>query len=317
MKYIRELQAGSRISGVYLCKFKQSATTKTGKPYDNVILMDKTGAVNAKVWDPDSPAIENFEALDYISIMGDITSYNGALQVAIRRARVADEGEYDPSDFVPTSEKSIDNMYAELLSFVGSIENKYLKRVLDDFFQDKNFAHRFKQASAAKTIHHGFVGGLLEHTLSVTKLCEYYAKAYPFLQRDLLLSAAMLHDIGKLKELSSFPANDYTDAGQLLGHIVIGTEMIHDEIRTIPDFPEKLQNELLHCIVSHHGELEYGSPKKPALAEALALSYADITDARMETLKELFESTSKSSDEWIGYNRMLETNLRKTGDLQE
>lgn len=318
MKYIRELQPGSRVSGIYLCKYKQSAVSKTGKQYDNVILMDRTGAVNAKVWEPDSPGIDNFEELDYIDIVGDVNTFNGAPQVAIRRARVAREGEYDPADYLPTTSKNIEKMYQELLSYVDSIQNPYLLNVLEAFFTDnQGFAEQFKNASAAKTIHHGFIGGLLEHTLSVTKLCDYYTKTYPVLNRDLLLTAAMLHDIGKLRELSAFPANTYTDAGQLLGHIVIGTEMICDEIRKIPDFPQKLSDELIHCIISHHGELEYGSPKKPALAEALALSLADITDARMETMTEILESSDKNPEEWLGYNRMLETNIRKTGELPE
>ena len=155
-----------------------------------------------------------------------------------------------------------------------------------------------------------FVGGLLEHTLSVCKLCGYYVKAYPILNRDLLCAAAICHDIGKVRELSAFPENDYTDDGQLLGHIVIGVEMVSDAVRSIPDFPERLASELKHCIVAHHGELEYGSPKKPALAEALALNFADCADAKMQTLTEIFKD--KNSNDWLGYNRLFESNLRKT-----
>ena len=171
----------------------------------------------------------------------------------------------------------------------------------------------FKGHSAAKSVHHGFAGGLLEHTLSVVKMCEYMVGAYPILNRDLLYTAAMCHDIGKVKELSAFPKNDYTDEGQLLGHIVIGVEMVNDAIREIPDFPEKLANELKHCIISHHGELEYGSPKKPALPEAFALNFADCADAKMETLTEIFKDSKNMKDkEWTGYNRLFETNLRKS-----
>ena len=168
----------------------------------------------------------------------------------------------------------------------------------------------FKGHSAAKSVHHGFAGGLLEHTLSVVKFCDYMAGAYPILNKNLLFTAAICHDIGKTKELSSFPENDYTDEGQLLGHIVIGVEMIGDAVRNIPDFPEKLANELKHCIVAHHGELEYGSPKKPALAEAMALNLADNADAKMQTLTELFKD--KKGNDWLGYNRLFESNIRKT-----
>lgn len=162
-------------------------------------------------------------------------------------------------------------------------------------------------------MHHGYVGGLLEHTLSVTKLCNYYTKAYPMLHRDLLLAAAMFHDIGKLDEISPFPANDYTDVGQLLGHIMIGAEQVGERIRSIPGFPVKLANELKHCILAHHGELEYGSPKKPAIMEAIALSFADNTDAKMQTMKEAL-GASPENNGWLGYNRLFESNIRRTSD---
>ena len=177
--------------------------------------------------------------------------------------------------------------------------------------EDTEFIKVFKGNSAAKTVHHGFIGGLLEHTLSVVRLCDYYTKAYPILNGDLLITAAMLHDIGKTKELSAFPVNDYTDDGQLLGHIMIGAEMIHDKAREIPGFPARLESELKHCILAHHGELEYGSPKKPALAEAVALNMADNTDAKMETLTEIFRAAGNNKD-WLGFNRLFESNLRKT-----
>ncbi|MBR5583272.1 MAG: HD domain-containing protein, partial [Lachnospiraceae bacterium] len=160
-------------------------------------------------------------------------------------------------------------------------------------------------------VHHGFVGGLLEHTLSVLKLCQFYVKQYPIINEDLLYAAALCHDIGKVYELSAFPMNDYTDDGQLLGHIVMGCEMVGEQIRSIPDFPKKLGNELKHCILAHHGELEFGSPKKPALVEAVALNFADNTDAKMETLKEIFRAAGETND-WLGYNRLLESNIRKT-----
>ena len=168
-------------------------------------------------------------------------------------------------------------------------------------------------ADRVRGMHHGFVGGLLEHTLSVTKNCDYFAATYPILNRDLIVSAAIFHDIGKLEELSTFPENDYTDEGQLLGHIMIGAEMVGERIRTIPGFPKGTANELKHCILAHHGELEYGSPKKPALAEALALSFADNIDAKMETIREIFASVPENNLEWQGYNRLLESNIRRSG----
>lgn len=291
MKFINELREGEKISGIYLCKHKQPAVTKNGKPYENVILQDKTGTIDAKIWEPNSQGIDDFDTLDYIDVIGDVTSFQGSLQVSIKRARKAHEGEYEPGNYLPISEKSIDGMYEELLKYVHSIKNAYLNKLLMKFFEeDEEFIKTFKGNSAAKTVHHGFIGGLLEHTLGVVRLCQYYSKAYPVLNRDLLITAAMLHDIGKTVELSAFPMNDYTDDGQLLGHIMIGTEMIHDMAKEILGFPAKLESELKHCILAHHGELEYGSPKKPALAEAAALNLADNTDAKMETITEIFRS---------------------------
>ncbi len=314
MKYIESLREGERINEIYLCKVKQSALTKAGKPYDSLTLQDKTGTLDAKIWEPGSGGIDDFDSLDYIAVMGDITSFQGNLQLNVKRVRKAEEGEYDPKDYLPVSEKDIDQMYAELTGLITSVGELHLRKLLESFFvEDADFAARFKFHSAAKTVHHGFVGGLLEHTLSVAKHCAYLASFYPILNRDLLVSAGIFHDIGKLKELSTFPANDYTDEGQLLGHIIIGTEMVSERIRTIPDFPAGLANELKHCILAHHGELEYGSPKKPALAEALALSFADNMDAKLETVREIFANVPENNQEWQGYNRLLESNIRRSG----
>ena len=308
MKYIKDYKEGDRVFDIYLCKHKQSAVTKNGKPYDNVILQDKTGTLDAKIWDPNSAGIDDFDSLDYIEVYGEVTSFQSALQVNVKRIRKCQEGEYDPADYLPVSHFPIEGMMKELTGFINSIENTYLKQLLEAFFvKDEAFAKRFKQSSAAKTVHHGFVGGLLQHTLGVTKLCDYYCTQYPILKRDLLLTAAICHDIGKTRELSLFPENDYTDDGQFLGHIVIGTEMVGEKIREIPGFPVLLANELKHCILAHHGELEFGSPKKPAIVEAVALTFADNTDAKMETFTELMENTTETG--WIGYNRLFESNL--------
>ncbi len=313
MRFIDGLCEGETIRNVYLCKGKRSAETRNGKPYDNLILQDKTGTLDGKVWDPNSQGIADYDEKDFIEVFGDVINYNGNLQLNIRQIRKAEEGEYNPADYMPTTEKSVDGMYEELTAYIRQISNKYLRQVLEFYYiKDEAFIKKFKAHSAAKTVHHGFSGGLLEHTLSVTRMCDYFATSYSILNRDLLLSSAILHDIGKVKELSDFPDNDYTDEGQLIGHIVIGVEMIDDAIRSIPGFPEKLAHELKHCIVAHHGELEYGSPKKPALAEAVALNMADSTDAKLQTLTELFKG--KTGTDWLGYNRLFESNLRRASE---
>ena len=314
MRYIKELHEGETIRAIYLCKSKRSAETRNGKPYDNVLLQDKTGILDGKVWDPNSQGIADYDEKDFIEVYGEIISYNGNLQMNIKQIRKVEEGEYEPADYMPATEKSVDGMYEELTAYIRQIGNPYLRQLLEYFFvNDNEFIKRFKGHSAAKTVHHSFAGGLLEHTLSVLHMCEYFAGAYSILNRDLLFTAAMCHDIGKTRELSSFPDNDYTDEGQLIGHIVIGVEMIGDALRSMPDFPEKLANELKHCIIAHHGELEYGSPKKPALAEALALNLADNADAKMQTLTEVFKG--KQGTDWLGYNKLFESNLRRTSGV--
>ena len=311
MRYINELREGEMLSETYLCKSKQSLKTKAGKSYYSLLLQDKTGTLDAKVWEL-SNGIENFDSMDYIHIEGQITSFQNTLQLNIKRVRKSQEGEYDPSDFVPTTTKNIDEMYNEILTIISKMTNPYLSKLVNSFFvEDKEFIKAFKYHSAAKTVHHGFVGGLVEHTLGVTNLCEYMAANYPLINRDLLISAALFHDLGKLDEISTFPENDYTDDGQLLGHIYIGTEKVGARIRTIPNFPKSLENELKHCILSHHGELEYGSPKKPALIEAVALTYADNTDAKLQTMIEILNGADDKS-EWLGYNKFFESNIRRS-----
>lgn len=315
MRYINELREGEMVSEIYLCKTKQTAKTKAGKSYYSLILQDKTGVLDGKVWDLNSRGIENFESMDYIFVTGRVTSFQGSNQLNIERIRKAQEGEYFPSDYVKTSSKDIDKMYDDVLEMIKRTKDIYLKALLESFFiKDVEFKNAFKRHSAAKTVHHGYVGGLLEHTRGVANLCEFYATQYPILNRDLLVTAALFHDIGKLVELSPLPENDYTDEGQLIGHIVIGTMKLEEKIRTIPNFPVQLERELLHCILAHHGELEYGSPKKPALIEALALTYADNTDAKIETFLEELEREKEKADrgEWLGYNRFFESNVRAT-----
>lgn len=316
MKFIGDFQEGDRVGDVYLCKHRQSATAKNGKNYDNVVLQDRTGSIDCKIWDPASSGIEDFAELDYVYVVGDITSFLNNLQLNIKRARIAKEGEYDAKDYLPVSEKNSSEMYRELMEQLETVKNPWLSQLIGKYFGEPGFAEAFCGHSAAKTVHHSFVGGLLEHTLSVVKLCQYYCLQYPYLNHDLLITAAAFHDAGKLKELSNFPENDYTDDGQLLGHIVMGSELIGYACRTIKGFPHKLCTELQHCILAHHGELEYGSPKKPALPEALALNLADNTDARLETMKELMASASKSNnpDEWLGFNRLFDSNIRNSGN---
>lgn len=312
MKYIQDLREGDNIKNeIYLCKSKQSLTGKSGKNYVSLVLQDKTGTIDAKIWDFNNE-IEQYEAMDFVHIDARVTSFQEALQLNVSRIYKAREGEYYPEDYFPMTTKNIEEMYREIKNYVALLREPNLKALAEYFFlQDADFIKEFKNHSAAKSVHHSFVGGLLEHTLSVIKLCEYFAASYPIINRDLLMTAALLHDIGKMEELSSFPENDYTDDGQLLGHIFIGANKVNAYIKTTAKFPAKLANELVHCILSHHGELEYGSPKKPATIEAMALHFADNADAKLQTMTELL-SSGDPKVEWMGYQRMFESNIMRS-----
>lgn len=300
------------ISSIYLCKDKRTLQTKAGKNYYSMQLHDKTGSVDGKVWDLSS-GIEHFESMDYIQVDAQVTSFQGTLQLNVRRVRKAAEGEYDPTDYMPCSKRNLDEMYEELSAMIQTVKEPCLLKLLQMIFmEDAAFVKDFKIHSAAKTMHHNFAGGLLEHSLSVAKLCDFYAKQYPVINRDLLITAALCHDIGKMTEISGFPENDYTDEGQLIGHIVQGVIMLDEKMKQIPNFPVKLGNELKHCILAHHGELEYGSPKKPALIEAVALAFADNTDAKLEGFIEMLDANSDKGEEWLGFSRMFESNVRAT-----
>ena len=311
MYYIEEYKEGNKFNGIYLCKNKQILKTKAGKTYYSLILQDKTGVIDAKIWELNN-GIADFNSMDFVMVDGMVTSFQGARQVNISRLRRAQEGEYDPAEYIPSSKYDIEQMYQELTDIIASIGEPHLRRLTESYYiEDTDFVKEFKVHSAAKAVHHGFVGGLLQHTLAVTKMCDYMAANYPVLDRDLLVTAAIFHDIGKVYELSSFPSNEYTDDGQLLGHIFIGAELIGKRIQEIEGFPAVLAAELRHCILAHHGELEYGSPKKPALAEAMALFFADHADARLETVTEVYDKADPTT-EWLGYNRYVESNVRQS-----
>lgn len=311
MHYIEEYQEGNKFYGIYLCKSKQVLKTKAGKTYYSLLLQDKTGVIDAKIWELNN-GIADFDSMDFVMVDGMVTSFQGARQVNISRLRKAQEGEYDPAEYIPSSKYDPEEMYQELKGIIASIQEPHLKKLTESYYiEDAAFVKEFKVHSAAKAVHHGFVGGLLQHTLAVTKMCDFMAQNYPILDRDLLITAAIFHDIGKVYELSRFPSNEYTDDGQLLGHIFIGAELVGKRVQEIPGFPPILATELRHCILAHHGELEYGSPKKPAIAEAMALHFADNADARLETMTEVYDKADLTT-EWLGYNRFVESNVRKS-----
>lgn len=311
MRYINELREGETVVEFYYCKQRQSLKSKAGRNYLSLILQDKTGTANAKVWDITNQ-IQSFETGDYIKVDAQVQMYNGEIQLVCRRIRRAQEGEYYEDDYIPSTKCDIDAMFKEFTAFIPTFENTYIKKLLTAVFIDNTqIADRFKKHTAAKSMHHNYLGGLLEHSLSVTKMCELMAGHYPAANRDILVACGMLHDVAKIYELSDFPNIDYTDSGELLGHLVMGCELVGREADKIEGFPQELRHMMQHCILSHHGELEYGSPKTPRTLEAMLLHYADDMDAYVKMFEDAVEADN-TQGAWVGYHRVMARNLRKT-----
>ena len=314
MKHIAEINESDHIREIYLCKGVSSAVTKNGKEYLNVQLMDRTGTIDGKIWEPGDAGIDDFSKHDYIEVNADVNVWNNAKQLNIKRVRVARDGEYDPAEYLPVSPRDNEGMYKELLGFIDSVKDPHYNALLKKLFvEDEELAKKFRTCSAAKTVHHGFVGGLMQHTLGVAGVCDYISGKYEVLNRDLLITAALCHDIAKTKEFTAFPENDYSDDGQLLGHIVMGSEMVAAAASQIEGFPHTHLSQLQHCILAHHGKYEFGSPKLPALVEAMALNLADEMDSKIEIFTELFENSADKKGQWLGTKKFLnDANVRST-----
>lgn len=311
MRYISDLKQDETVIEHYLCKKKQTLKSRSGKNYLSLLLQDKTGTINAKVWELNNQ-IQNFEENDFIKIDATVLTYQNELQLTVRKIRKSQEGEYEPMDYIPSTDKNIEELFKEIINIINSLENKHIKTLLENIYiKNDELRERFKVHSAAKSMHHNYMGGLLEHTLSISQICNFLAGHYSFANRDILIASAMLHDVGKMFELSSFPDNDYTDDGQLLGHIVIGTELVTSETSKIEGFPHQLKSLLKHSILSHHGEYEYGSPKKPKTVEAFILHCADELDAKIKMYEDVINADTTSGN-WVGYHKMLARNIRKS-----
>ena len=315
MQFINKLKEGDELKSIYNVKTKSQATAKTGKEYFNVQLQDKTGTIDGKIWDVNSPGIEEFSANNFCYIEGEVISYNNQLQVRITRVRVANDDEFDSADYFATSRFKKEDMAKELDSLIGEVKNKNYSKLLKSFFvEDKDFREQFLSHQGAKVVHHSFINGLVEHTLSTTRLAKLIAKNYDDLNVDLILTASLLHDIAKVTEISSYPQNEYTDEGYLIGHIVMGYEMVKARIRELGGFSEAEEVELLHTILSHHGSTEFGSPKLPMLMEAYVVSQADNTDAKLEIMREAINNAKitnkKDSNGFIDNTKFIGTKFR-------
>lgn len=311
MRYITELKENEHVVEHYLCRQKQSLKTRSGKTYLSLKLQDKTGVADAKVWEMHND-IQSFEEGDIIKIDGTALVYQNEIQIKVNKIRRSHEGEYEAMDYIPCTEKDIDALYEQITDFVSSIEHPMIRKLMENIvIHDEAVVSAFKTHSAAKNMHHNYMGGLLEHTVSVTQICDFMSTRYKHLNRDLLIATAILHDIGKIYELSKLPENDYTDDGQMLGHIIIGTELVTAECAKIPGFPHELQSLIKHSILAHHGEYEFGSPKLPSTMEAFILHGADNLDAKLKAYEDAIDKDSTPGP-WAGFQKMLGRYVRKT-----
>ena len=311
MHYIKDIKENDHIVCHYLCKQKQSLKSRNGKTYLSLRLQDRTGFVDAKVWDL-THEIQNFEENDFIKIDGIALLYNNEPQIKVAKIRRSMEGEYDPADYIPRTEKDVELLIGQLNDFISSVSDPFISELLNNIFIKNAAINRiFVSHSAAKSLHHSYLGGLLEHTVSVAQICDFLSGMYKNINRDLLICGALLHDIGKIYELSPFPDNGYTDGGRLLGHIFIGAELVSKEALMIDRFPENLETLIKHCILSHHGEYEFGSPKRPKIIEAFILFCADNMDAKTKAFETVVE-TETAQDNWSNFNKVFDRYLRKT-----
>jgi len=309
--FVSSLQDGQTVTTHFLVCEKEIRATREGKAYLRLELGDATGRVEARMWDRFDQMAATFERDDFVKVQARVENYRNKLQLAIEKIRRAEENEVDPADFFPHTKEDVEKMYANLLQIVASVGNPWLRQLLESVVQDPEMVPRLKRAPAAKVMHHAYYGGLLEHVLSLCNLCRVVLGHYPEADADLLLSGAVLHDIGKLQELSYERALGYTDEGQLLGHILIEYELVAKKIDAIERFPPALKTLLLHMLISHHGEYEFGSPKLPMFREALLLHYLDDLDSKMGAIRLALDS-DQGEGNWTAFSGALQRRLLRT-----
>jgi 3'-5' exoribonuclease len=301
------------ITSYFVVASKQVKPKKTGEPYLALTLADRSGQIEAKMWDNVEDCIQAFEQDDFVKVKGLINRYNQRFQFTIHKLRRLEDAEVDFSDYLPKTTKDIAELWRTLGEFVGTFQNPHLKALIEAFLADPEIATAYQAAPAAKTLHHAYIGGLLDHVVSLCRSCDLMCQNYPQINRDLLLTGAFLHDIGKIHELTFHRVFSYTTRGQLLGHMVIELEMLQRKIKQVPGFPEELRILVEHLIISHHGQYEFGSPKLPMFPEALMLHYLDDLDSKMESMRAHFERASAQDGPWTGYNGSLGRPLLNTG----
>ncbi len=297
------------ITSSFVVVTKQVKPKKTGEPYLALTLGDRCGQIEAKMWDNVEEALDAFEQDDFLKIKGLLNKYKNRFQITIHKLRKLGDSEIDFSDYLPKTTKNVEELWQTLAGFVASFQNPHLKALVEAFMNDPEIAQAYRNAPAAKTLHHAYIGGLLDHVVSLTRSCDLVSRNYPQINRDLLLTGAFLHDIGKIHELTYNRSFSYTTRGQLLGHMIIELEMLQIKLADLPNFPSELKVLIEHLIISHHGQYDFGSPKLPMFPEALMLHYLDDLDSKMESMRAQFEREGGMENAWTGYNPSLGRSL--------
>ncbi len=303
---VRDLKDKDNVDSLFLVKEKNLGMGKNGRPFMSIVIGDQTGAIDGRVWDRVDELNREFESGDVVRVKGLIQIFQGRKQLIVHRVEKPDQSTVEVADYIPNSGKNVDDMYMELLTIVRSMKSEHLRQLALDVIEDPEIKPLFVQAPAAKTIHHAWRGGLLEHILSISKILEFLAAHYDFLNRDLLIFGGIFHDIGKVWELSYEGSLGYTDKGRLLGHMLLACELVEKKASRILGFPEDLKDMCKHMILSHHGKLEYGSPKRPKFMEAMLVAMVDDLDSKMNTLQTFIESERNLGDKWSRYHELFD-----------
>jgi 3'-5' exoribonuclease len=304
--FVNELKKGHTVESIFLVREKSLTRTKAGNPYLSLRLADRTGEIEGRIWENALDFGGLFAKEDFIKVRGDVDEFQGTLQLRILKLRKCEESEVLLDDFLPKTPNNIEEMFSEIKKIAGLVRQPYLQKLLEAFFTDENFVKKFKLAPAAKGVHHSYLGGLLEHTLSIVQLILLIGPRYKGIDQDLLITSGILHDVGKVAELSFDRTFDYTDSGRLLGHIVLTVEMVDEKMRAIPEFPESLSLSLKHNLLSHHGEYAFGSPKLPMTLEALLLHQIDDLDAKVNGFLGWIEKEKEDPSRWTSYHKLFE-----------
>ena len=304
--FVKDLEVNQVVVSSFMVTYKELRQKKDGDYFLSLTLSDKTGDLLAIMWDNFQEIADSVEVNDFVKAKGSIGIYNNRLQMIIQRIKKLSEDEVNPADYLPSSGEDPEAMFQRLQEVISSIKNSHLRRLLEQIFGDDETARKFKLAPAAKGLHHIYLGGLLEHTLSVVDLCQMVCQHYQELNRDLLITGAILHDLGKIDELSYSRSFNYTDEGRLLGHILMQCQMVDKEMDKIEGFPSELRLQLLHLLASHHGSYEFGSPRRPKTLEALVLHYVDDMDAKVESMRQSISGHPTLQGNWSPFNKILE-----------